>query len=237
MRSSRKSIRAVEFRRLPIRIVRPGDPCYPSTLAIHQGIGHPLPFTAIGNLRLLEDRLIGLVCSARCPGPVILEMYDVVSSIDPEGWVVVGGFHSPMERQCLEVLIARRVPVVFCAARPLEGMRIPVAWRTPLAEDRILILSPFLEGNRRATKGTASHRNRFVAALASVLLIPYARAGGVAEAIAQLAVNWRKGVVTVSVNDQPLMQEIGAGTLAHLETMSRSERRGKRGATLVLTPE
>jgi hypothetical protein len=163
-------------------------------------------------------------------------MYDVASSIDPEGWVVAGGFHSPMERQCLEVLIARRVPVVFCAARPLEGMRIPVAWRIPLAEERILILSPFLEGNRRATKETASHRNRFVAALASYLLIPYARVGGVTEAIARLAVNWRKGVVTVSVNDQPLMQEIGARTMAHLSDNSHPGGRGRVGEILMLTP-
>jgi predicted Rossmann fold nucleotide-binding protein DprA/Smf involved in DNA uptake len=116
-------------------------------------------------------------------------------------------------------------------------MRIPVAWRVPLVEERILILSPFLKGNRRATKETASHRNRFVAALSTVLLIPYARAGGVAEAIARLAVSWRKGVVTVGVNDQPLMQEIGAGTLTHLKNIAQTGGRRKVGAALVLTPE
>ena len=54
--------------------------------------------------------------------------------------------------------------MVICPARSLEGMRVPREWRGPLAEGRLLLLSPFTEKSRRVTSGLAAARNKFVAA-------------------------------------------------------------------------
>jgi predicted Rossmann fold nucleotide-binding protein DprA/Smf involved in DNA uptake len=231
----KKPIRGAGHLRERITIIRPGNPRYPPALAVHRGVETLPAFAAIGSLEILEGNLIGLVCSGRCPGPVILEMYGLATSISADRCVVVGGFHSPMERQCLEIFLARHVPVIVCPARPLEGMRIPVPWQQPLREDRLLIASPYLKGNRRTTKATASHRNRFVAAIAKVLLIPYAQPGGVAEAIGRLAACWGKGLFTLRLEEQPWMQAVGARPIAELGEFDRCS--GFKRETLVLTPE
>ena len=53
-------------------------------------------------------------------------------------------------------------------------MRIPAAWREPLDEGRLSIVSPFEPRRRRADARLAEHRNRFAAALASSLLALHA---------------------------------------------------------------
>ncbi|MDG5996712.1 MAG: hypothetical protein E3K33_07075 [Candidatus Brocadia sp.] len=67
------------------------------------------------------------------------------------GVAVVGGFHSPVERECLTVLLRGSQPVIICPARSIEGMRIPGTWRRPIDEGRLLILSPFDQKYRRIT--------------------------------------------------------------------------------------
>ncbi|HSV74150.1 MAG TPA: hypothetical protein VLH79_10360, partial [Chthonomonadales bacterium] len=60
-----------------------------------------------------------------------------------EGATVISGFHFPLERECLRVLLRGRQPIVICPARALEGMRIPAECRPAFHEERILYLSPF----------------------------------------------------------------------------------------------
>lgn len=129
---------------------------------------------AIGNLEILDRRLLGFFCSTRCPGNVILRTYDMVLALREAGVPVIGGSHSPMEKECLDLLLRGRQPVVICPARSILQMRIPPAWQQPLAQQRLLIVSPFVASHRRVTTALAAQRNRFVAALASEVLIAYA---------------------------------------------------------------
>jgi hypothetical protein len=55
---------------------------------------------AAGNLDLLGCRLLGLFCSIRCPGDAIVQTYDLVRAVRDAGIPVIGGFHSPMEKEC-----------------------------------------------------------------------------------------------------------------------------------------
>ena len=58
---------------------------------------------AIGNLEILQTRLVGFFCSTRCPGEVILRTYDLARALRDAGIPVIGGFHSPMEKECLDL--------------------------------------------------------------------------------------------------------------------------------------
>ena len=46
---------------------------------------------------------------------------------------VISGFHSPLEKDCLELLLRGDQLIVICPARNIENMRMPAAWRGPLA--------------------------------------------------------------------------------------------------------
>ena len=139
-------------------------------------------------------------------------MYDYATLLRPDDGVVVGGFHSPMERQVLELLLARRVPLIVVPARNPERMRIPKGWRTPMDAGRLTIVSGVGGGTRRPTRDLALKRNLLVAALSDRVLIPYATPGGVAETVARAAV--QRGVPLVTFRDEDNASLLGLGAVA-----------------------
>jgi len=154
----------------------------------------PLLANHIGSIDVLSAKTLGIVCSVRLPGSVILETFDFAKAVCREGIAVVGGFHSPLERQCLEILLVRHVPLVICPGRRLSSARVPSAWRAPLDEGRLLLLSPFAERSTRVTRELAYQRNRFVMELSDALLVPFAAPGGRTVQIAREAVARKKDI-------------------------------------------
>ena len=146
----------------------------------------------------------------RCPGDLILRTYDLAQLLREQGVAVIGGFHSPMEQECLRILLRGRQPVVVCPARSIEGMRVPAAWRGPLAGGRLLLVSPFEGKEKRVTAELAARRNRFVAALAERVFISYAEPGGRMEALAREVVGWRKPLFTFGGAENEALLRLGA---------------------------
>ena len=138
-----------------------------------------------GNLGLLDEELTALFCSNRCPGDLILKTYDLARVMRDAGVPVIGGFQTPMEKECLRLLLRGSQPVVVCPARGIENMRIPRDWRPALDEGRLLVLSPFPGTVRRPTAELAAQRNDLVADLASRVFIAHAAAGGKTETFAE----------------------------------------------------
>ena len=117
---------------------------------------------SMGNIRLLEESLIALFCSRRCPGDLILKTYDLARALREASVPVIGGFQTPMEKECLRLLLRGSQPVVVCPARGIDNMRIPRDWRSALEDGRLLILSPFPATVRRPTATLAAQRNGLV---------------------------------------------------------------------------
>jgi predicted Rossmann fold nucleotide-binding protein DprA/Smf involved in DNA uptake len=140
---------------------------------------------AIGNSRELSTSKTGLLCSSQCPASLIVAMHDLALSWGMIAKAVLSGFHSPVEKECLRVLLRGKGQVIICPARGIGGMRIPVTWRGPLEDGRLLILSPFEAKHRRLTVKFAQRRNEFVAALADEVFVIHASPGGKLEALAK----------------------------------------------------
>ncbi len=166
--------------------------------------------SVIGDLNLLSRSTVGLLCSVRCPGRIILDAYDFARRTPQDGAAIIGGFHSPMERTCLNTLLARHVPVVYCPARRLNERGIPRAWDAALAEQRLLILSPFVTSQRRVTRDLARQRNLLIAALADVLFVPYALRGGSTEAVVRLRLHCGMPVCTLQNVENEHLMGLGA---------------------------
>ncbi|MGO8674150.1 MAG: hypothetical protein ACLQVD_22655 [Capsulimonadaceae bacterium] len=141
------------------------------------------PVSAIGNFDLMQRRRVGVACSIACPGDVILKALDLASVMRNADASFAGGFHSPMEREVLDILLRGTCGVILCPARQIDGMRIPAELRAPLDAGRLMILSPFSEGQRRMTATIADTRNRFVASISDVVLVMHGSAGGGTEAL------------------------------------------------------
>lgn len=177
----------------------------------------PVPrLWAIGNLRILATRLLGFFCSTRCPGNVILQTYDLALALREASIPVIGGFHTPMEKECLDLLLRGRQPVVVCPARSIERLRLPAAWRKPLAEGRLLVLSPFAAPQRRPTAELAEHRNRLVATLVDTIFVAHAAAGSRTERFCIEIVEQGKRVYTLNLEENARLVQRGViGSSVH----------------------
>jgi predicted Rossmann fold nucleotide-binding protein DprA/Smf involved in DNA uptake len=160
--------------------IKSEDSAYPVAVA-EKLPGRPT-IAALGNLALLQSRPLALFCSIKCPGDVILRTYDLIRALRDAGIPMISGFHSPMEKECLTLLLRGRQPVIVCPARAIDRLRLPDAWNQALTESRLLILSPFTTQHRRVTAEASRTRNLFVAALADQILVAQAGAGSKTEA-------------------------------------------------------
>jgi predicted Rossmann fold nucleotide-binding protein DprA/Smf involved in DNA uptake len=190
--------------------ISPDNPRYPSKLKASPFYEAPKHLSAIGNLDLISQNLLGIFCSVRCPGNLILKLYDLAQSLRDRGVATVGGFHTPMEKEALDILLRGDQPVVVCPARSLNQMRVPKAWHAAIGENRLLVLSPFEDRFRRVTAVLAEKRNRFVAALAHELLIVHADPKGKTVEIAREAIVAGKTVYALESDANAHLFEMGA---------------------------
>ncbi|MGH9836437.1 MAG: DNA-processing protein DprA [Blastocatellia bacterium] len=186
------------------------DSRYPPALQSCLAGQAPARIAALGNLEILSERKLALFCSVKCPGDLILQTYDAARALRDAGVTVIGGFHSPMEKECLALLLRGRQPIIVCPARGLEEMRLPVEWKKRLDEKRLLLLSPFGEKDRRINARLAIRRNEFVAALADEILVAYAEAGGKTERFCHKTLEWRKPLFMFESKEHEELLAVGA---------------------------
>ena len=74
---------------------------------------------------------------------IILKAHDLAHDFKNRSIPTIGGFHSPIEKECLRVLLRGSQPIIICPARSIENLRIKQEWKKPLSENRLLILSIF----------------------------------------------------------------------------------------------
>lgn len=166
----------VEARAACRRIER-GERGFPAALERHFQAS-PAFVDVLGNTRLLREPLVALFCSERAPPGCVIVGMDLVRSLAESGAVLLGGFHSAVERECLTAALAAGGRAVVCPARGIASMRLPRAWRRPEVEGRLLVLSGSPERLRRPTATVAAARNRMVAALAERIILLHATPGG-----------------------------------------------------------
>jgi predicted Rossmann fold nucleotide-binding protein DprA/Smf involved in DNA uptake len=166
------------------------DARYPARLRKRLGEAAPAQLTALGNLDLLALPKTALFCSARCPGSVILSTYDQAAKWRDAGRCLISGFHSPVEQECLRILLRGASPIILCPARNLPT-QIPTPLKTPLAQGRLLMLSGFGATDKRVTADLAYRRNFLVAALADDAYFGHITPGGQSEQISNSLRSWR----------------------------------------------
>lgn len=158
-------------------------------LRLRLGADAPSELTALGSLDLLALPKTALFCSARCPGSVILAAYDQAALWRDAGRCIISGFHSPVEQECLRILLRGSQPIIISPARALP-QRIPAEWQPPLADGRLLILSAFAATEKRVTTELAARRNALVAALADEVCFAHITPGGQSERLTHRLTEW-----------------------------------------------
>lgn len=159
----------------------------------------------------LSGDLWALFCSNKCPGEIILKAHDLAQKFKERGIPTIGGYHSPVEKECLRVLLRGAQPILLCPARNIENMRLEQKQRDALAEERLLIISIF--ESKRSTAALASQRNAFVAALADKICIAHAAQDSKTLEFAQMVLTCGKPVFTFETPANDALFQLGAQPL------------------------
>lgn len=180
-------------------------------VCLHEASASVTIWTA-GQTCILEGEKTAFFCSAQCPGAVILRTFDAIAAMRDEGRTVIGGFHSPMEWECLRILLRGKQPVIWVPARSIVGMRLKPELRPAFEAGRLLILSPFEPKHKRITAALAEQRNRFVATLANELFIPHAAPNSHTLTLARAQLAGGKPVITIGDSANADLLSMGART-------------------------
>lgn len=114
--------------------IRQSDPLYPAGLKRCLGVQTADKIITLGNVDILKQKKLALFCSVKCPGNLILQTYDLAQKLRDNGITVISEFRSPIEKECLNILLRGPQPVIICPARSLQNMRIPAAHKKVLLE-------------------------------------------------------------------------------------------------------
>lgn len=87
--------------------------------------------------------------------------------------VVISGFHSPLERSILEVLLTADAPAVLALVQDPTRVRLPAPWKQAAQRGTLTIIGPAAVRGR-LTAEMASERNDWVAAIASQIVVAHA---------------------------------------------------------------
>ena len=204
----------------PIQSITQTDTNYAKRLKDYLKTDTPETIWLRGNIKLLPGQdtslngdLWALFCSSTCPGEIILKAHDLAQKFKETDTPTIGGYHSPIEKECLRVLLRGAQPILLCPARSIEKMRPQQAWKDALAEERLLILSIF-ENRHQSTVALANQRNAFVAALADKICIAHAAEDSKILEFAQMVVSWDKPVFTFDTPANKPLFELGVQSMA-----------------------
>ena len=189
-------------------------PAYPASLKKYLAEEAPETITAIGNPDILQNKTLAVFSSIKCPGKIILKTYELMRKLRDDGVTVISGFHSPMERECFNILLRGEQPLIICPARSIESMRIKKEYRQPIEAGRLLFLSPFSNKDNRISSKRADRRNRFVAALADEILVPYAAPKSRTEALCKELLEKSKTVLAFDSDYNKNLHALGAEAIA-----------------------
>jgi predicted Rossmann fold nucleotide-binding protein DprA/Smf involved in DNA uptake len=164
----------------------------------------------IGSAEIMNGLKLAFFSSVKCPGTPIIRALNTARDLRILGIIVASGFQSPIEKDCLDILLKGTQPVIICPARSIKNMRLPAKWKTAIRENRLLLISPFDDDIKRPRKIHSEERNEFVVKLADMVLIAYAHPGGKIEALAKKAIEWGKPVFTFDTLDNKDLLDLGA---------------------------
>jgi len=162
-----------------------------------------------GNRAILQEAQVAFLCSRRCPAQVVLKSYDWAIEKRNAKTCVLSGNHSQIEKDVLHYLLKGEQPIIVALARGLKK-RLEPELAEALANNRLLIITPFSSRVTRVTQETANKRNELMAELADEIFVAYAQPNGNVERLVRRWLQKGKSVCTFGVQETKALIEAGA---------------------------
>jgi predicted Rossmann fold nucleotide-binding protein DprA/Smf involved in DNA uptake len=198
---------------LNLQTISPTDLAYPVALKTCTAFKTAPTLSAIGNLDLISQNAIALFCSSQCPSDLILKTYDLTRALRDAKKLVISGFHTPVEQDCLKILLRGTQPLIHCPARSIHTLRLAPEQKQAIRESRLLLISPFNASYPRITAALAEKRNQMIGAIADTFFIAYAAPNSKTLTFSQGLIKAGKTVATFDSFSNSLGKELGIADL------------------------
>lgn len=206
---------------LSLQVITSRAPTYPAPLRTCSAFKSAPILNAIGSLNLLQKPAIALFCSVKCPSDLILKTYDLAQALRDSEILVISGFHTSIEQDCLKILLCGTQPIIHCPARSIHNIRLSSEQKQAIGEDRLLLISPFNASYSRVTAELAEKRNELIGAIAHEIFIAYAAPNSKTLTFAQRLIRAGKSVVTFDSPTNTTLYEQGITGLGMNEIVRR----------------
>lgn len=148
----------------------------------------------IGNLELLERPKTAFLCSSKTTSRDILKSLDWATSV-PKDSCIISGFQTKQEKDVLQLLLKRHIPVIIVLARRMYKM-LPAEMQSAIDSNKALIIS--LTHLPRNSKQSALARNKYIISIADNIvfgaLAPTSSLANLAEEQKQLGIEMHASV-------------------------------------------
>lgn len=141
-----------------------------------------------GDHRHLAAPLTAFFASRDCPGAAIRAGMAWALQQARARAPVIGGFHSPLERSVLDLLLEARSPAVLVLARAVESARLQHRWTEAIICGHLVVVSA-AERALQLNQQRAVVRNELVAQLAARIVVAHASPEG---GLASQTSRWRE---------------------------------------------
>ena len=116
----------------------------------------------IGNLDLLEHPKTAFLWSSKTTSRDILKSFDWATSVSKDS-CIISGFQTKLEKDVLQLLLKRHIPVIIVLARRMYKM-LPAEMLSAIDSNEALIIS--LSHLPRNSKQSALARNKYIISIA-----------------------------------------------------------------------
>lgn len=116
----------------------------------------------IGNLDLQKRQKTAFLCSSKTTSRDILKSFDWATSV-PKDSCIISGFQTKLEKDVLQLLLKRHIPVIIVLARRMYK-ELPAEIQSAIDGNEALILS--LSHLSRNSKPGALARNKYIISIA-----------------------------------------------------------------------
>jgi len=201
---------------------------YPGRLLTLLDDQAPSNVQVLGDERMLTQvdsgalRSLAILASTSCSDSIKNSCLNFIHRISDSGVVLLGGFHSPVEKCCLEAALKENLRIVIWLARSLNPSRLPPSWLRGVISGQLVIVSAHNQGQKRPTIATAQFRNRCVAAMSDSVLIIHAKAQGKTEALCHEISSWNKPLFKLDSGLSALLLRLGVRLEQRDETKAQS---------------
>ncbi len=163
----------------------------------------------LGNRELLHLHKTAFLCSRTYPASIVMKSYDWAIAQREQGKCIISGFHSRIEKDVLHYLLKGRQPIIVALARGLK-QRVESEFQHAIADNRLLIITPFEASVSRISARNARKRNQIMAELADELFVAFASPNGNLATLIQEQIHPEKPVFTFDIEENALLLKSGA---------------------------